>query len=78
MTLPLPPLKLRRSVGPIEDRFYDYRFVQDSFAAQGLAIHEIIPPDVRGFQWTLLASPAAAGRAQASFPDDVAPIGIAE
>ncbi len=55
---------------------YDYNYIQQKYAEQGLVIYKIIPPTVRGFQWFLFAAKETAGLKKAEFPDDVAPLGI--
>ncbi|ROQ00100.1 methyltransferase family protein [Stella humosa] len=53
---------------------YDFAFVRATFAAAGLKMVRIIPPEVRGFQWVIYASRGGPGEA-VDFPDDVAPLG---
>lgn len=55
---------------------YDYKYIQNKYAEQGLVIYKIIPPTVRGFQWFLIAAKERLGLQKAEFPDDVAPLGI--
>lgn len=59
---------------PTNAVIYDFTFVRGLFGAAGLTIAQIIPPEVRGFQWILYAVPL--GEAEpAAFPVDDAPIG---
>jgi len=62
---------------PTQATIYDYQFVARKYAERGMTITRIIPPWIRGHQWTLLASRTTEGSVAAEFPEDVAPIGIA-
>lgn len=61
---------------PTNATIFDYKYIESLYEKYGLTIYKIIPPAVRGFQWTLFASPSTEGIAKAHFPDDVAPTGI--
>jgi SAM-dependent methyltransferase len=62
---------------PTNATIYDYKFLERMYDAIGMVIYKIIPPEVRGHQWTLLAKQKKSGCKNAEFPEDVAPIGIA-
>lgn len=61
---------------PTNAVIYDREFVRALFRTAGLTITDVSPPSIRGFQWTLVAVPAN-GQAEAEFPADNAPIGLA-
>lgn len=61
---------------PTNATIYDYRFVEKMFSKSGLVIYKIIPPDIRGHQWVLLARKEGGGCLGVNFPEDAAPIGI--
>jgi SAM-dependent methyltransferase len=62
---------------PTQATVYDHQFVARKYAEFGMTIVKILPPAIRGYQWTLLACRKSAGAVEAPFPEDVAPIGIA-
>jgi hypothetical protein len=43
-------------------------WVRERARAAGLVMFEAIPPTIRGFQWTMLFAPAAAGRQEVELP----------
>ena len=59
---------------PTNAVIYDFSFVRGLFQRQGLTIVQIIPPEVRGFQWVVYASKVA-GAVGVEFPEDAAPFG---
>ena len=61
---------------PTNAVIYDREFVRAIFRAAGLTITKVSPPQMRGFQWKLVAVPTG-GQTEAEFPADNAPIGIA-
>ena len=61
---------------PTNAVIYDREFVKSLFQAVGLTIVKVIAPQLRGFQWTLIAVPGD-GRAHVELPEDNAPIGLA-
>jgi SAM-dependent methyltransferase len=52
-------------------------WVRKAAAAAGLVIFKVVPPHIRGFQWTLVMAPAASGLAEIELPRDEAPVGLA-
>ena len=54
----------------------DRTWLLGEVARAGLVATRIVPPAVRGFQWTIRLERQAAGKISASFPDDAAPAGI--
>jgi SAM-dependent methyltransferase len=52
-------------------------WVRETARAAGLVMFEAMPPAIRGFQWTMLFAPAAAGRQEVELPPDDGPIGLA-
>jgi SAM-dependent methyltransferase len=54
----------------------DREWLAAETARCGLVMTRIMPPAVRGFQWTIYFQRQAAGRCAASFPEDSAPAGI--
>ena len=61
---------------PTNAVIYDLDFARALFRGAGLTIIQVLPPHLRGFQW-LLTAVLADGRAEAEFPPDVAPYGLA-
>jgi SAM-dependent methyltransferase len=61
---------------PTNATIYDFRFIERKYEQHGLTINKIVPPAVKGFQWVLIASHEEAGGAKASFPEDVAQVGV--
>jgi len=64
---------------PTNAVIYDREFVKTLFRACGLTIIRAVSPELRGFQWKLVAVPntATVDQAEAEFPDDNAPFGLA-
>jgi hypothetical protein len=54
---------------------YDRTWLLNTTRRLGLVIHEIEPPEVRGFQWRLLMARQETGRKEFAFPADLAPKG---
>jgi SAM-dependent methyltransferase len=54
---------------------YDRVWVLEQLRAAGLTVYSVLPPNLRGFQWVLLAAPSRAGIEEADFPRDDAPFG---
>ena len=52
-------------------------WVRKAAAAAGLVIFKVVPPHIRGFQWTLVMAPAVSGLAEVELPRDEAPVGLA-
>ena len=61
---------------PTNAVIYDKQFVLDAFAKCDLGIVSIIPPEMRGFQWTVIAAKNRASEVS-DFPEDRAPVGLA-
>ena len=61
---------------PTNAVIYDREFVKSLFHAAGLTIVKAIAPQLRGFQWVLVAMPSD-GRAHIELPEDDAPTGLA-
>src|SRR5262249_32387574 len=54
---------------------FDREWVRRTARVCGLTIFQPVAPTIRGYQWVLLMTPAASGRAEADFPEDAAPHG---
>jgi SAM-dependent methyltransferase len=52
-------------------------WVRATARSAGLVMYEVMPPAIRGFQWTMLFAPAVAGRREVDLPRDDGPIGLA-
>ncbi|MGE0715121.1 MAG: hypothetical protein AB7P02_06740, partial [Alphaproteobacteria bacterium] len=57
---------------PTNAVIYDRDFVAALYRAAGLAIVQVVPPDVRGFQWAVYAT-RDADAVPVAFPEDTAP-----
>src|SRR5262249_32729287 len=55
---------------------FDRDWVRKTARACGLTIVQVLPPTIRGYQWVLVMAQAASGRAEADFPEDLAPQGV--
>jgi SAM-dependent methyltransferase len=53
----------------------DRDWVRNTAREFGLTIFQVIPPQIRGFQWVLMMAPAASGRPEVEIPEDHAPHG---
>lgn len=62
-------------VDPSNAVIYDRDWLLEATRATGLAITHAIPPEVRGFQWTLVLTPTRAGIEGIDLPEDKAPFG---
>jgi SAM-dependent methyltransferase len=60
---------------PTNAVIYDVAWLRRTAAACGLTITGVFPPDVRGFQWSILMRPSGPGVEEAPFPEDTAPVG---
>lgn len=63
-------------VDPTNAVIFDRQWVRRTAASAGLVIYQVIPPAIRGFQWTLLMARPREGLHEASFPIDTAPADI--
>lgn len=54
---------------------YSRDWVRSAAAAAGLALREVRPPAIRGFQWELRMTPAGTNVSEAQWPEDRAPEG---
>lgn len=59
---------------PTNAVIFDREWVRARVRENGLVIHTVKPPAVRGFQWVTLISPQTSGLPEAEFPTDQAPI----
>jgi SAM-dependent methyltransferase len=65
-------------VDPSAAVFFDREWVQRSARAAGLAIVGARPPEIRGYQWTLIMEPVRKGVEEIELPRDRAPLGSVE
>jgi SAM-dependent methyltransferase len=54
---------------------YERAWIQEQVRRAGLTPYSLTPPNLRGFQWVLLATPTREGVSEAPFPKDDAPFG---
>jgi hypothetical protein len=62
---------------PTNAVIFDRGWLEARVAACGLLVTRVVPPAIRGFQWTIEMQKRATGRAAATFPEDRAPRGLA-
>lgn len=62
-------------VDPSSAVIYDREWLIRIAQEVGLVISDVIPPQVRHHQWTLVMRPVASGAQEATWPVDKAPIG---
>jgi SAM-dependent methyltransferase len=53
---------------------FDRTWVRDMAARAGFVITHVVPPSVRGFQWTLVMRPKDQGYEEVEIPPDTAPL----
>jgi SAM-dependent methyltransferase len=61
---------------PTNAVIFDRTWLGGATEGLGLVMTRIIPPAVRGFQWTIYLQKQAAHRPAACFPEDIAPAGV--
>ena len=64
------------AVDPTNAVIFDRTWLQTRLREAGLLMTHIVPPAVRGYQWTIHLQRHAADRIEADFPEDRAPFGI--
>jgi len=62
-------------VDPSAAVFFDRNWVKHAARAAGLLITRAIPPDIRGYQWTLVMEPAERRVQEIDLPPDLASLG---
>jgi SAM-dependent methyltransferase len=62
-------------VDPSAAVFFDRNWVKATARAAGLVVTRAIPPDIRGYQWTLVMEPTREGIEEVELPLDQAPLG---
>jgi SAM-dependent methyltransferase len=62
---------------PTNAVLFDRAWLCDRADQLGLTMTRIVPPVIRGYQWTIEFRKAGAGRARVEFPEDRAPYGVA-
>jgi SAM-dependent methyltransferase len=62
-------------VDPAAAVVFDRSWVTRTAADAGLTISSVLPPQIRGYQWTVLMSPARDGLEAVEIPPDTAPPG---
>jgi SAM-dependent methyltransferase len=62
---------------PTNAVIFDRDWLSRQVSGADLVMTRIIPPSIRGFQWTIHLERRQEGRVPAAFPEDVAPRGIA-
>jgi SAM-dependent methyltransferase len=62
---------------PTNAVLFDRTWLAERVEQLGLTITRIVPPVIRGYQWTIELQRASDGRTRAEFPDDRAPYGLA-
>jgi SAM-dependent methyltransferase len=65
-------------VDPTAAVIFDREWVQRAAADARLTIFSATPPDIRGYQWVLLMTPARPGIEEVELPRDNAPIGVVD
>ena len=55
---------------------FDHGWVWRQARAAGLVVYAVIPPAIRGFQWTVLMAPAGAGFPEVPLPPDTGQEGV--
>lgn len=65
------------AVDPTNAVIFDRTWLLTQARRAGLAITRIVPPAIRGFQWTLYFEHQLRGRDSIAFPEDTAPKGLA-
>jgi len=68
---------LINSQDPTNAVIFDRDWMLTQLARAGLTVTTVRPPQIRGFQWTLHIQQQAADRVAATFPEDLAPRGLA-
>jgi hypothetical protein len=63
-------------IDPTSAVVYDRSYVRRLTSDLGLALVDVEPPVVRGFQWTGVFAPRRAGIEEIDFPTDDAPVGL--
>lgn len=63
-------------IDPTNATIFDRTWLLDTLSELGLVITHVIPPVVRGFQWTTVIEPADPRRSHVEFPDDEADAGL--
>jgi SAM-dependent methyltransferase len=61
---------------PTNAVIFDREWLRKATEAAGLRIVHVVPPEVRGFQWTVHMVPNTSPRLEVEFPADEAPYGI--
>lgn len=61
---------------PTNAVIFDKGWLGRKAAEVDLSIYKVVPPYVRGFQWTVLMTPRRPSVVDVEFPEDTAPIGI--
>jgi SAM-dependent methyltransferase len=64
------------TVDPTNAVIFDRAWLSANVRDAGLVMTRIVPPAVRGFQWTIHLARRTPGREDVAFPEDVAPRGI--
>jgi hypothetical protein len=64
------------AVDPTNAVIFDRTWLQTRLREAGLLMTHIVPPAVRGYQWTIHLQRHAADRIEPDFPEDRAPFGI--
>jgi SAM-dependent methyltransferase len=62
-------------IDPSAAVFFDRNWLRAEARAAGLVPTGAIPPDIRGYQWTLIMQPAGEGIKEIDIPPDRAPVG---
>lgn len=65
------------TIDPTNAVIVDRDWLQTTLRDAGLTLVGAIPPEIRGFQWTLLLRHAGLEVDEIDLPDDVAPVGLA-
>jgi len=64
------------AVDPTNAVIFDRTWLRTRLAEAGLMMTHIVPPAVRGYQWTIRLQRRSADRVEMEFPEDAAPFGI--
>jgi len=62
-------------VDPSAAVFFDRDWLKARARAAGLVVTKAVPPDIRGYQWTLIMKPAREDVEEVDLPLDRAPLG---